>query len=121
MMNDSLYRETILEHWRNPQNWGTVDEADFMVDDYNPLCGDSIHLTGKLINRKISEIKFTGEGCVISRAAGSILTEYVRGKSVKEIKGLNQKDYLSLLEIPLTVARLKCALLPYSALQKALK
>ncbi len=120
-MNNTLYREEILEHFKNPQNWGTVKEADFAIDDNNPLCGDSIHLTGKISKNRITDVKFTGEGCVISKASASILTEYAKGKDTEEIQKLNQQNFLSLLEIPLTAARLKCALLPYSALQKALK
>ena len=120
-MNNSLYREIILEHWKNPQNWGTVDGADFMVDDYNPLCGDSIHLSGKINNGKLIDVKFKGEGCVISKAAASILTEYSKDRSISELQSLSQQDFLELINIPLTAARLKCALLSYSALQKALK
>lgn len=120
-MNSSLYREEILEHWKSPQNWGVVNNGNFVIDESNPLCGDSIHLTGKISDGKISDIKFTGDGCVISRASSSILTEYIKGKSTKETQALNQQDFLSLIEIPLTAARLKCALLSYSALQKILK
>lgn len=120
-MNNTLYREEILEHFKNPQNWGRVENEDFVMDDNNPLCGDNIHLTGRIDKDKIVEIKFKGEGCVISKASASIFTEYTKDKYIKEIKDLNQQDFLSLIEIPLTAARLKCALLPYSALQKALK
>ncbi len=119
-MNNTLYREDILEHFHNPQNWGTLPDPDFETHDNNPLCGDNIHLTGKISKLNISDVKFTGEGCVISKAAGSILTEYAKGKSTKEIQNLSQEDFLSLIAIPLTAARLRCALLPYSALQKAL-
>ncbi len=119
-MNNTLYREEILEHWKNPQNWGEVSDADFIIDDNNPLCGDQIHLTGKASDGKIINVKFTGEGCVISKASASILTEYVKNKSIAEIESLNQQDFLLLLEIPLTPARIKCALLSYSALQKGI-
>lgn len=120
-MNNSIYREEILEHWRNPQNWGVVKEADFAVDKYNPFCGDQIHLTGKINKGKIIEIKFSGEGCVISQASASILTEFVKNKELTEVEGFSQEDFLSLLEIQLTVTRLNCALLAFSALQKGLE
>lgn len=117
-MNNSLYREEILEHWRDPQNYGELTDADFIVNENNPFCGDSIHLTGKVDKDKLVDIKFTGEGCVISKAAASIMSEFMKGKNVEEIKKLNQEDFLSILGIPLSISRIKCALLPYSALQK---
>lgn len=120
-MNNSLYREEILEHWKNPFNYGKITDADFEIDDYNPLCGDKIHLTGKISGGKIKDVKFISEGCVISKASASILTEFIKGKKVKEIQDLKQQDFLSQIGVTLTVARLKCALLSYSALQKAIK
>lgn len=120
-MNNTLYREEILEHWKNPLNYGQILNADFEIDDYNPLCGDKIHLTGKISNGKIKDVKFISEGCVISKASASILTEFVKNKKLTEIKNLSQQEFLSQIEIPLTAARLNCALLSYSALQKAIK
>lgn len=119
-MNDTLYRDELLEHWKNPQNWGQVLNANFTIDDNNPLCGDSIHLTGKVTKGKLVDIKFTGDGCVISKASASIMTEYVKGKAVDQLKKIKQDEFLSLLEISLSLSRIKCALLPYSALQKSL-
>lgn len=120
-MNNSLYREEILEHWKNPLNYGQILNADFEIDDYNPLCGDRIRLTGSVSNNTLMDVQFTSEGCVISKAAASILTEFVKNKKLTEIKNLCQQDFLSQMEIPLTATRLKCALLSYSALQKAIK
>ena len=118
---NSLYREEILEHWKNPQNFGEITNADFVIDDHNPLCGDSIHLTGKMAQGKMIDIKFTGEGCVISKAAASILTEFVKERTLKEIRRLETRDFLDLLGISLTISRIKCALLPLSALHKAIR
>ena len=120
-MSQSLYREEILEHWKNSQNWGILSDADFSIEDNNPLCGDNIHLTGKIIKEKINDIKFTGDGCVISKASASILTEYAKDKKISELKNLKQEDYLSLIEISLGITRIKCALMPYYALQKGLR
>lgn len=120
-MTNTLYREEILEHWRSPQNWGGLNHPNFVIDDNNPLCGDSIHLEGIISDGKIYDLKFRGEGCVISRAASSIFTQYVKNKKVNEIQNLSQAGFLSLIEIPLVPARLNCALLVYFALQKALK
>lgn len=117
-MNNTLYREAILEHWKNPQNWGVIKNPDIEIDDYNPLCGDEVHLTGTVANNKLIDLKFTGDGCVISKASASIMSEFMKGKNVEEIKKINQEDFLSILGIPLSISRIKCALLPYSALQK---
>ncbi len=120
-MNSQLYREIILEHWKNPQNWGEVSNADFEISDYSPLCGDKIKITGKIKNGKVEDLKFTAEGCAISVASGSILTEELKDMNIEEIKNISQEDFLNLLEIDLTTSRIKCGLLPYSALQKAIK
>lgn len=117
-MQDPLYREIILEHWENPQNYGVIKNADFDVTEFNSLCGDEIRLTGKIKNGNLSEIKFTGEGCAISKASASLFTEKVKGMSLTEIKKLMHEDVLSELGIILTPARTKCALLIYQALQK---
>ena len=121
MMNDQLYREIILEHWKNPQNFGEISNPDFEISDYNPLCGDKIKITGIISNGKVKDLKFTAEGCAISVASGSILTEELKHKSIEKIKDSTQEEYLNLLEVDLTSVRIKCGLLPYSALRKALK
>lgn len=120
-MSNSLYKEEIMEHWKHPQNWGILKNADFVVDKINPLCGDSIHLTGKINNDNISGIKFVSNGCVISKASASILTEYAKNKKFSDIQELDQHNFLNLIAIPLTATRKGCALLCYFALQKALK
>lgn len=142
-MDDQLYREIILEHWKNPQNYGVIDDADIDISDSNPLCGDEIRITASLIipnsvrnpdvssandgilkqvqeDSAITDIKFICQGCAISKASGSILTELVKEIGLTAFKNLDQSSYLNNLEVNLTPARLKCALLPYSALQKAL-
>lgn len=117
MSDDPLYREIILEHWQNPQNYGVIEDADIDVRGNNPLCGDQIHITATLINGKISDIAFTGEGCAISKASASLFTEFAKDKSLEEIGNISQQEALSQLGVTITPARIKCALLPYSVLQ----
>jgi len=111
---DPLYREIILEHWENPQNYGIIKNADFDVSDANLLCGDELRLTGKFANEKLTNIAFTGDGCAISKASASLFTETIKGKSLDDIKKIKEKDVLDLLGIALTPARIKCALLVYN-------
>jgi nitrogen fixation protein NifU and related proteins len=117
---DPLYREIILEHWQNPQNFGVLKKADIDISETNPLCGDNIRLTIRLKDNKIKEILFSGEGCAISRASASLFTEEIKGKSLEEIKKIKEQDVLDLLGIELTPARTKCALLVYKTLQRGL-
>lgn len=119
-MEDQLYREIILEHYKNPLNYGVISNPDFEVTDSNPLCGDEIRITGNIDSGAISGIKFESEGCAISKAAASIMTEFFLGKKVKEVIKIRPEDFLVLLEINLSPSRTKCALLGYSTLKKAL-
>ncbi len=117
-MNDPLYREIILEHWQHPQNYGVIKDADFDITESNPLCGDEIRLTGKIEENKLTAIAFTGEGCAISKASASLFTEAIKRKSFDEISTMTSQEVLDLLEISLTPARTKCALLVYNAVRK---
>lgn len=116
-MQDPLYREIILEHWSNPQNFGVIKNADFDVRDNNPLCGDEIRITGKIKDGKLVKVAFTGDGCAISRASASIFTEKIKNKNVSEIKKITPDDVLAELGLALTPARTKCALLVYRTLE----
>jgi nitrogen fixation protein NifU and related proteins len=115
---DPLYREIILEHWQHPQNFGVIKNADFDVTENNPLCGDTIRLTGKIDNGRLTKIVFSGEGCAISRASASLFTEEIKGESLEKIKKKKNEDILELLGIELTPARTKCALLVFNTLKK---
>lgn len=115
-MQDPLYREIILDHWTNPQNYGEISDADFAVDDNNPSCGDSIHLTGKVKDGKLVDVKFTSEGCAISKASASLFTEKIKGMEIAEIQKIKPDDVLAELGLELTPARMKCALLVYQTL-----
>ena len=116
----NLYQEHILDHYHHPRNFGQIDHPDYHAEEYNALCGDRIEIYIKGKN-KIQSIKFSGEGCAISQAAASLLTEHLKKlKQVKTAKSLKEKDAIGLLRIKLTPARRKCALISYQALKKAL-
>jgi nitrogen fixation protein NifU and related proteins len=112
-----LYRENILEHYQNPSNYGTIDEPDITYEDTNPLCGDRIRIDLKVQDGKIAEIKFSGRGCAISQAAASILTEMVEGEDLETVRDLSAQDILDELAIPISPARVKCALLGLKVLK----
>lgn len=114
---DSIYREIILEHSRNPRNRGTLDPADFTYEDVNPMCGDEIRIDVRVNNDHVSEIKFSGRGCAVSQASTSILTEMVEGKSLDEVKKIGKEELLDEIGIPVSPARMKCALLGLKVLK----
>jgi nitrogen fixation protein NifU and related proteins len=119
---EDLYREVILDHYKNPRGHGELDDADVAADGQNPLCGDevSIYVSFGADGDTIDEVKFVGRGCAISQAATSMLTEMVRGRSATEIAELPRDELLEEIGIPLTPIRLKCALLGLSTLKLAL-
>ncbi len=122
---DNFYRENILDHFKNPRNFGVLKDPDFASEENNPLCGDKITMQVKLVKstvepRVIEEIRFNGEGCAISMASASLLTDYVRNKTLTQVRALGTADILKLLGIELTPTRLKCALLSLEVLHKAL-
>lgn len=110
-MADSIYREAILDHNRNPRNKGVLDPADFSYEDVNPLCGDEIRIDMRTDGEKITEIRFSGRGCAISQAAASILTEMVEGQPLNVVKAITREDMLEELGVPISPARMKCAML----------
>lgn len=120
MQQDPLYREIILEHWERPQNYGVIEDADSDVSESNPICGDEIRLTFTIKDNTMTDINFLSQGCVISKASASILTEMVKGKSIDRVKKLTVDELLEELAVELSPARLKCALLGYSILKKSL-
>jgi nitrogen fixation NifU-like protein len=120
-MTDDLYRHILLEHWKNPKNSGTLKNKSARSFALNPSCGDKIAMDVLIEKGKIRDVKFTGEGCVLSQASASMLTEYAKGRSVKELQTLDVAFMQHLLEIPLTPVRLKCVLLSLEVLQKAIK
>jgi nitrogen fixation NifU-like protein len=106
-----LYREQILEHYRNPHNHGTLDPSDSSFEDTNPLCGDKVRIDLRIEDNVVTDIAFSGRGCAISQASTSILTDLVKGETLEEIMAFEKDDLLDELGIPISPARIKCALL----------
>jgi nitrogen fixation NifU-like protein len=115
---DDMYREVILDHYKNPRNRGTLDPHDFSYEDENPLCGDKLRIDVRLDDQqRVAAVAFSGRGCAISQASASMLTEAIQGKTLEEIKALSRDDILDLLGIELGPVRLKCALLSLKVLK----
>ena len=106
-----LYREQILDHYRNPRNHGTLDPHDASFEDTNPLCGDRVRIDLRIEDGKIADIAFSGRGCAISQASTSMLTELVQGQTLEEALALEREELLDELGVPISPARIKCALL----------
>ncbi len=120
---DNLYRDFILEHYRNPHNKGVLDPHDLHFADSNPTCGDEMSMSLLLDEPKerVADVAFDGRGCAISQASASILTDGLRGKSLDEVRDMDPKSLLDEIGVPIGPARLKCALLSYKVLQGAVR
>jgi len=115
---DDLYREVIIERYKNPAYKGTLEPNDISFEDENPLCGDHIRIDLRLNSEgKGAEAAFSGHGCAISQASADLLLESIIGKNLDEVKALNRQDVLNNLGIELGPVRLKCALLPLKVLK----
>jgi nitrogen fixation NifU-like protein len=119
---ESLYREVILDHYKNPRGHGVIEDADAHAEGLNPLCGDevTIYVQFDEDGETIDEVKFSGRGCAISQASTSMLMEMVQGRKADEIAALPKEKLLEEIGIPLTPIRLKCALLGLGVLKVAL-
>jgi nitrogen fixation NifU-like protein len=119
---DQMYREVILDHYKNPRGHGTLDPADAHAEGQNPLCGDevSIYVAFAEDGETIDEVKFSGRGCAISQAATSMLMEMVAGRSATDVATLDKQELLDEIGIELTPVRLKCAMLGLTTLKVAL-
>ena len=119
---DSLYREVILDHYKNPRGHGVIEDADASAEGQNPLCGDevAIYVSFDASGETIDAVKFSGRGCAISQASTSMLMDMVKGRTADEVATLSKDELLEEIGIPLTPIRLKCALLGLSVLKLAL-
>lgn len=117
-MSDDIYREIILDHYRNPRNKGKIDNPDVVIHDSNPLCGDQIDIYLKVVEGQIKDIKFDGKGCAISQASASMLTEMVMDKPLTTAKDISKDEVLENIGLTnLGPARIKCALLSLKVLK----
>jgi nitrogen fixation protein NifU and related proteins len=117
---DDLYREQILEHYKQPHNWGEIEEADLEFEDFNPLCGDELKV--QLVvggDGRIETVRFSGHGCAISQASASMASDEVIGMPVDELLKLDRSFVLDLLGIDISATRMKCALLALKVLKGA--
>lgn len=121
MASSEMYREHILDLYKNPHNFKILENATHKFHDLNPLCGDQITLYLVIKNNKIENAAFTGSGCAISVASASMLTDAVKNKTIEEIKKLSKEEILKMLNIPISPVRLKCALLCLDTLKIALE
>ncbi|HMK08153.1 MAG TPA: SUF system NifU family Fe-S cluster assembly protein [Anaerolineales bacterium] len=115
---DDLYRDQIIDRYKNPRHKGELDPHDFSYEDDNPLCGDRIRIDVRVdASGRVTDASFSGVGCAISQASADLLTETIVGKSMEEVKRLSKDDILELLGIELGPVRLKCALLSLKVLK----
>jgi nitrogen fixation protein NifU and related proteins len=118
---EDLYREVILDHYKSPRNYGVLDPSDAVAEGQNPLCGDELAVSVRFgVGDVIDEIGFEGRGCAISQAAMSMLGELVVGRTAEQVAAMPKDELLDEIGIPLTPARLKCAILGLGVLKVAL-
>jgi nitrogen fixation NifU-like protein len=122
MSTDQLYREYILDHYKNPRGHGVLEHADATAEGQNPLCGDEVTISVAFADdgETVEDVRFEGRGCAISQAATSMLMEMVKGRRAEEIATLPKEELLEEIGIPLQPVRLKCALLGLGVLKVAL-
>ena len=119
-MGEGIYRENILDHYKNPRNYGNLKNPEISHKENNPLCGDEIKIEIKMNSNKIKDIRFSGRGCAISQASASILCENLVGKSFKDIKKLSRDNVTENLGIELSPIRIKCAVLALDTLKNSI-
>ncbi|MFA7277803.1 MAG: iron-sulfur cluster assembly scaffold protein [Candidatus Gracilibacteria bacterium] len=115
-----MYAENILDHFQHPRHKGAIITPTIELDDANPLCGDKLKLTLQVENGQIKDIGFEGSGCAISQAAMSMVAEELYGKNLTDAENITKETIYEMLGVPLSTARVKCALLSYALLKKAL-
>jgi len=116
----NLYQEILMDHYKNPRNRGQLIDNSFIIDQRNSSCGDEVICSGKIIDNTICAINFNGNGCVISQATASLLSERVKNSTIQDIFTLDKEYLISLLGMSLGPVRMQCALLSLTALQKGI-
>lgn len=117
----ALYSDILLNHYRNPRNYGDLDAPDVSYENFNPLCGDRIRIELKLSEATIAVARFKGDGCAISIAAASLLTEMITGGDLTEVSSMSDESIVAALQSDIQPARIQCATLALEALRAALK
>lgn len=120
-MSGSLYKDNIMDHYKNPRNKGKIENSDVEFKENNPVCGDEISVTIKLDGDVIKDIKYEARGCAISIASMSMLSDFLKGKKTSDVMKMDKKDIMDLLNIPIGPARLKCALLGLETVKKGIQ
>ena len=117
---DDFYRDYILDHYRNPRNFGRLENPDATAEDLNPLCGDQIRMDVAVAgDGTVSDVKFSGKGCAISQASASMLTETVKGMKLEDVARLSKETVLENVGIGISPTRMKCAMLGLRVLKSA--
>ena len=117
---DSLYAEDILDHYKHPRNYGQLEHPDIHVEASNPLCGDRLAMDLRVKGGVVDDVAFSGQGCAISQASASMLTEEILGKRVEDLADTTRDDILDMLGVEVSYARMKCATLSLGLLRLAL-
>jgi len=118
-MGSDMYRQQILDHYRNPRNYGDLDAPTFSHEGFNPSCGDEIEFDVELAEdgETIERVAFSGDGCAISQASASLLSLELPGMTLSEVDDLDRDDVLDLLGVEVTPMRIKCAVLAEKVVQ----
>jgi nitrogen fixation NifU-like protein len=115
--DDQFYRDYILDHYKNPRNYGRLEHPEITHEEDNPLCGDVVGMDFHVKDGVIEDIRFHGRGCAISQASASLLTERLKGMTLDDAKKISKDDVLGELGIEISPARIKCALLSLKVLK----
>lgn len=119
-MDDQLYREYILEHYKHPHNWGELEHADMEAHDLNPLCGDELRVQLALdAEGRVADVAFNGHGCAISQASASMVSDEIKGMTTEQLLKLDREFVLELLGIDISATRMKCAMLSLKVVKAA--
>ncbi|MBV9277860.1 MAG: SUF system NifU family Fe-S cluster assembly protein [Candidatus Eremiobacteraeota bacterium] len=116
---DDFYKEYILDHYRNPRNFGRLDSPDVTAQDNNPLCGDEIQMDLAVKDGVVTDVRFSGKGCAISQASASMLTETIKGQKLEDVAKLPQQAVLDNVGIGISPTRMRCAMLGLKVLKSA--
>lgn len=120
MSDNEIQAEIVLEHYREPHNYGKIEDASVSLTESNPVCGDTVNISLLIEDGVVTDIKFVGKGCSISQASASMLTDRVLGKSLEELKKMGEDAVLEMIGLNLGPSREKCALLSFNTLQKCI-